>query len=320
MATSETRCATATWGKPRRGCPARGRLGWLVLVVALLGPASTALAAPPNDDFANALVLRGTPDRDGDIYDGDLGTTVGATKEAGEPNHAGNGGGASLWYSWTPNRNGAVEIETCDVDTKFDTLLAVYTKSGPVPPFSNLTPVASNNNWNNSECDPPDSRVKFDASAGTTYYIALDGSGGATGPFFLFLWAPRWWADGDGGGTPPSGKYAGRTSQGKPIHFRVSGNGKRIKGLELRERIKCRINGRSRTISGTERQGRGDVLKLRKGKFAKTFRGKKNGVRFRFKIAGRLGDHGFRGEARDRASAPGVSCDTGKIRWRAHAK
>ena len=52
---------------------------------------------PSNDDLINAEVI-----------DGRLGWTYGenteATKEPGEPNHAGNPGGASVWYSSTAPR------------------------------------------------------------------------------------------------------------------------------------------------------------------------------------------------------------------------
>ena len=51
-------------------------------------------AAPANDNFANAIVLTGNTLTTS-------GSNVAATKEAGEPNHAGNSGGASVWWSWT---------------------------------------------------------------------------------------------------------------------------------------------------------------------------------------------------------------------------
>ena len=35
-----------------------------------------------------------------------------ATKQAGEPAHAGNAGGASIWYLWSPGANGRVRIST----------------------------------------------------------------------------------------------------------------------------------------------------------------------------------------------------------------
>jgi len=48
---------------------------------------------PSNDNFLNAILLVGT----------NLtvnGSNVNATKEAGEPNHAGNSGGKSVWWNW----------------------------------------------------------------------------------------------------------------------------------------------------------------------------------------------------------------------------
>jgi len=48
-----------------------------------------------------------------------------ATKEPGEPNHAGDVGGHSLWYSWTATSSNPVTFDT--IGSSFDTLLAVYT-------------------------------------------------------------------------------------------------------------------------------------------------------------------------------------------------
>ena len=63
-----------------------------------------------------------------------------ATKQAGEPNHAGDAGGHSLWFSWTPSSSGPVDITACGYTREVDTLLAVYTGSA----VNALTPVASN--------------------------------------------------------------------------------------------------------------------------------------------------------------------------------
>ncbi|MET0827547.1 MAG: hypothetical protein ABWZ89_13615, partial [Acidimicrobiales bacterium] len=52
------------------------------------------------------------------------GNNLTATKQAGEPNHAGNAGGASLWFKWTSPVSGEVSVDTCG--SGFDTLLAVY--------------------------------------------------------------------------------------------------------------------------------------------------------------------------------------------------
>lgn len=128
--------------------------------------------APANDNFANRIVLSGSTITV-------TGTNVNATKETGEPNHAGNTGGKSVWYSWTAPSAGTVTIDTHG--SSFDTLLGVYTGSS----VSALTSVAANDD------DPvggtTTSKVTFAAIAGTTYQIAVDGYGGAAGSITLNL-------------------------------------------------------------------------------------------------------------------------------------
>ena len=112
-----------------------------------------------NNSFADATQLSGTLATPIDTWN------VAATKQPGEPNHAGNPGGASIWYRWTADRGGKVTLDT--VGSDFDTLLGVYTGSTA----GGLTEVASND-------DAPGvrtSRLTFDATAGTTYRIAIDG-------------------------------------------------------------------------------------------------------------------------------------------------
>jgi hypothetical protein len=150
---------------PLRGVP------FLVVVVALLAllPAAASAAPPANDDFANAAVLSGSSDSAS-------GTNVEATKETGEPDHAGSSGGASVWYRWQAPATGQVSVDTCNSD--FDTLLAVYTGSA----VNALSEVASSDD----DCSLQSS-VSFIASAGTTYRIAVDGFSGATGNVELDL-------------------------------------------------------------------------------------------------------------------------------------
>jgi hypothetical protein len=129
-------------------------------------------APPGNDSFNNPVVLPGgSPSI--------IGTTSGATKEPGEPNHAGNAGGRSIWYQWTAPGSSPVTIDT--VGSSFNTLLAVYTGSS----VSNLTLIASND-----DIGAPtnlQSRVTFTAAAGTTYRIAIDGYGGLSGNSVLTI-------------------------------------------------------------------------------------------------------------------------------------
>ncbi|MEX0948597.1 MAG: Calx-beta domain-containing protein, partial [Acidimicrobiia bacterium] len=104
------------------------------------------------------------------------GTTIDATKEVGEPNHAGNSGGRSIWYRITPASNGTVTIDTAG--SNFDTLLAAYTGSS----VSLLTQVAANDDTTGLGLQ---SRVQFAGTAGVTYNIAVDGYGGASGAVTL---------------------------------------------------------------------------------------------------------------------------------------
>ena len=129
----------------------------------------TPPALPTQDAFADALGLSGT-----------VGTlqrsTVGATKEAGEPDHAGNVGGRSSWFTWKPGATGNVTFDTAG--SNFDTLLGVYTGSS----VSGLTQVAANDNRSATDLT---SVVTFNATKNVTYRIAVDGRDGASGNAFL---------------------------------------------------------------------------------------------------------------------------------------
>src|SRR5204862_80429 len=81
---------------------------------------SAASAGPANDNFVSARVRSGRSASD-------TGSNVGATKESGEPNHAGNTGGHSVWWTWTAPSSGQVAVDT--IGSNFDTLLGIYTGS-----------------------------------------------------------------------------------------------------------------------------------------------------------------------------------------------
>lgn len=69
---------------------------------------------PPNDDFDAATQLEGEFFGEGNsFYRAEApGYNWGATKETGEPDHAGDPGGASVWYSWTAPATGTAEFST----------------------------------------------------------------------------------------------------------------------------------------------------------------------------------------------------------------
>ncbi len=124
------------------------------------------------------------------FLDGNMGTVsgsnVGANKESGESNHAGNAGGKSVWYAWGAQVAGQYTFTTAG--SNFDTLLAVYTaNTDPAAPNS-LTLVAQNDN---EGAGIQTSRVTFPAQTNTLYYIAVDGAGGAAGQITLRLIPPQ---------------------------------------------------------------------------------------------------------------------------------
>jgi len=125
-----------------------------------------AQSAPPNDNFANAIALAGNTVSA-------TGNNVRATKEPGEPYHAGNRGGKSVWWSWTASESGYVTVSTArSISTngfELDTLLGIYTGSA----VNALTEVASNDDDPGS--DTYTSKVIFRVTAGASYRIAVDG-------------------------------------------------------------------------------------------------------------------------------------------------
>jgi hypothetical protein len=125
---------------------------------------------PAGDDFAGAVALEGLSWRVS-------GSNAAATRETGEPEHVGKPGGRSVWYRWTAPVTGRVRMET--TGSAFDTLLAVYTGTG----FADLVEVAGNDDRENGGFFT--SEVAFGVVAGTRYWIALDGLGGADGRYLL---------------------------------------------------------------------------------------------------------------------------------------
>ncbi|MDB6126871.1 MAG: hypothetical protein JWM35_767 [Verrucomicrobia bacterium] len=116
---------------------------------------------PANDAFTNATAI--TLSSNAAVV---IGTTVYATKETGEPNHAGHPGGKSSWWKWVATSGGTMTIDTNG--SRFDTMIAVYTGSS----VSALTSVASNDD---AGTNLSYSMVTFPVVNGTTYWIAVDG-------------------------------------------------------------------------------------------------------------------------------------------------
>nr|WP_322710474.1 DUF4347 domain-containing protein [Nostoc sp. ChiSLP03a]MDZ8211571.1 DUF4347 domain-containing protein [Nostoc sp. ChiSLP03a] len=118
--------------------------------------------ASSNDNFANRIVLSGNSGSS-------IGNNVGATGESGEPAQSGTTN--SVWWSWTAPASGNAVFNT--TGSGFDTYLDVYTGNA----INSLSLVAANDDSNGTTT----SQVNFTVTAGTTYYISVDGYQTSTG-------------------------------------------------------------------------------------------------------------------------------------------
>lgn len=151
------------------------------------------------DDWISAFDLYGP-------YASVQATNVGFSKEAGEPNHAGNPGGKSIWWRWTAPASGTASVSTRG--STFKTLLAVYTGSD----VASLVPVCSDYNTLGGTNR---SNVSFNAQAGETYSIAVDGYDGASARISLALSM-------SGGSAPATIGALSRAANGA-VHLTLSG-------------------------------------------------------------------------------------------------
>jgi hypothetical protein len=120
-----------------------------------------ATPPPPNDDFENATPLEAPiteePGSQRFYYAHASGYNWGATKQSGEPEHDGNQGGASVWYSWTAPESGTAEVSVCCF---FASRIGIYTGNA----VDALTPVGGTTGL-----------AIVSVIAGIIYRIAVDG-------------------------------------------------------------------------------------------------------------------------------------------------
>ena len=123
---------------------------------------------PHNDEFSEAVAL---VDSSGSVR----GSNIGATRQQGEPRHAGVRGGSSVWWRWHAPRDGRATVSTFGSD--FDTTLAVYAGPG----LKRLIEIESNDD----QAGLSQSQVAFAVQAGEVYFVAVDGARGAEGAIVL---------------------------------------------------------------------------------------------------------------------------------------
>lgn len=141
---------------------------------------------PENDNFAKASVIGPLTNNAVTV----TGFNTLATKETGEPGHAGNSGGHSAWWRWTAPATGSVTLDCRG--SYYDTTLGVYTGTA----LSALTTVASNDDINPGIVQA--SSVSFTVTTGTVYHFGVDGFDADTGGIVLNLTLSP------SGGTPPT--------------------------------------------------------------------------------------------------------------------
>ena len=135
---------------------------FLLAVLGLIFAAGASASAPSNDNFANAELVSG-------IQVHITRANADATKETGEPNHAGNAGGKSVWFKWTAPMTRMMNFSTNRSAGNLDTLLAVYRGTT----LNNLVNESSSHNIDDNNLK---SNAGFMAYQGTTYYIVIDGA------------------------------------------------------------------------------------------------------------------------------------------------
>ncbi|HEY2082746.1 MAG TPA: hypothetical protein VGI88_08150 [Verrucomicrobiae bacterium] len=161
--------------------------------------------APINDDSQNAIRLTGMRTRI-------AASNAGATKQPGEPDHLGNPGGSSVWYTWTAPASGRATLSTNNIPpylpssssgggvsgvtiTTITPTCGAEIDENPPPPYFPLLAAYTGtavDALSPADCQPMGlnaypNAVEFDAVKGQTYEIAYDGNMGTTGDITLYL-------------------------------------------------------------------------------------------------------------------------------------
>jgi len=134
-------------------------------LISTSAPVSITIGASVFEDyFSNRVFLAG-------VTNFATGNNSSYSKETGETQHAERNGDHSAWIAWTAPLTAQLTIDT--EGSSFDTVLAVYTnKPSGLESVTNLGVAAYSDDANGSVLW---SKVMFQATAGRTYQIAVDG-------------------------------------------------------------------------------------------------------------------------------------------------
>src|SRR5437899_39982 len=109
------------------------------------------------------------------------GTTSGTSALAGSCGRSGES--PERVFQWTPTVSGTATIQTCGAGTSFDTVL--YLRSGVCASGPEVAAGCNDDACANATGFYRASRITPTVTAGQTYFIVVDGYGGAQGPFSL---------------------------------------------------------------------------------------------------------------------------------------
>src|SRR5207253_1382453 len=114
------------------------------------------------------------------------GTTSGTSSQAGSCGSSGTS--PERVFQWTPTVSGTATIQTCGGNTSYDTVL--YLRSGACGTGSEIALGCNDDACADATGVNRASRVTPTVTAGQTYYIFVDGFGGAQGNFTLTVLPP----------------------------------------------------------------------------------------------------------------------------------
>ncbi len=139
----------------------------LVVTFTTIGMQAAQAAPPTNDDFANATTVTEP------LPFNDSVNTTDATVDAADPTPSCAPTTHTVWYGYAPSSSGFVQANTFGSD--YDTTLSVWTGTA-----GNLSEIACNDDTSGGTTGV-ESKVIWDATASTTYYIMAGSFNGSPG-------------------------------------------------------------------------------------------------------------------------------------------
>src|SRR5437870_5206280 len=169
-----------------------GAQGTFSLTITPPAPTTTTTTLPGGGGCSSPMVL---PASGGTVS----GATSGTSALVGSCGSSGTS--PERVYQWTPAVSGTATIQTCGAGTTFDTVL--YLRSGACASGSEVAAGCNDDACTNATGLYRGSRLTPTVTAGQTYYIVVDGYGGAQGLYGLTV-------------TPPAGSPTTTTTTTRP--------------------------------------------------------------------------------------------------------